>query len=226
MKLVKFETKMKVKEFLILIALFLQLMQLNVEASLEQEPNLLHGIFNRQLQDRKRSSNINMVRDTGRDNKICGQSDRVFSWTSSYNQMTTEEECKDKCLDNKDCVAVSVTSTSLVKSCVGCKVAATTNSNKNMKVFKKKIDHRMYKEKQECQGTETSLGKLSTIDECALRCHSPSVGANYFAYGTNDFGQNGCANGKCNCKCETISYIGGRCNLKSNKGYRLYRYGL
>lgn len=82
---------------------------------------------------------INMVRDTGRDNKICGQSDRAFSWSSSYNQMTTEEECKAKCLYNKDCVAVSVTSTSLVKSCVGCKVAATTNSNKNMKVFKKKI---------------------------------------------------------------------------------------
>ena len=38
------------------IALFLQLMQLNVEASLEQEPNLLHGIFNGQLQDRKKSS--------------------------------------------------------------------------------------------------------------------------------------------------------------------------
>ena len=85
---------------------------------------------------------INMVRDTGRDNKICGQRnspDSVFSWSSSYNQMTTEEECKDKCLDNKDCVAVSVTSTSLVKWCVGCKVAPTTISNKKLKVFKKTI---------------------------------------------------------------------------------------
>ena len=45
-----------------IIALFLQLMQLNVEASLEQEPNLLLGIFNRQLQDRKKSSsNINYL---------------------------------------------------------------------------------------------------------------------------------------------------------------------
>ena len=83
-----------------------------------------------------------MVRDTGRDNKICGQPnspDRIFFWPSSYNQMTTEEECKAKCLAASDCVAVSVTSTSLVKWCVGCKRAATTNSNKKLKVFKKKI---------------------------------------------------------------------------------------
>ena len=82
---------------------------------------------------------LNMVRDTGRDNKICGQSDRVFSWSSSYNQMATEETCKTKCLEDDNCVAISVTSNSLVKSCVGCKVAVTANSNKNMKVFKKKI---------------------------------------------------------------------------------------
>ena len=156
-------------------AVFLQLMQLNVEASLKQEPNLLHGIFNRQLQDRKKSSSninyltiefiklfwifllhspqdsminfsfyldINMVRDAGRDNKICGQPnspDRIFFWPSSYNQMATEEECKAKCLAASDCVAVSVTSTSLVKWCVGCKVAPTTISNKKLKVFKKTI---------------------------------------------------------------------------------------
>ena len=88
------------------------------------------------------------------------------------------------------------------------------------------IDHSLKEEKKECQGTEISLGKLSTIDECAWRCHSPAVGANWFAYGTNDFGQHGCANGKCNCKCETITKIGGPCTLKSNKAYRLYRYGL
>ena len=53
--------------------------------------------------------------------------------------MATEETCKTKCLEDDNCVAVSVTSNSLVKLCVGCKVAATANSNKNMKVFKKKI---------------------------------------------------------------------------------------
>ena len=80
----------------------------------------------------------------------------------------------------------------------------------------------MFREKAECQGTEVSMGKLSTIEECAFECHTRS---NWFAFGTNDYGTNRCTNGKCNCICETISSSGGSCKFSNHKGYRLYGYG-
>ena len=56
-----------------------------------------------------------------------------------------------------------------------------------------------------------------TIHECARRCRA---NASHFAYGTNDFGEEGCQDGFCKCYCIK------QCKLLSQEMYRFFKYNI
>jgi len=45
-----------------------------------------------------------------------------------------------------------------------------------------------------------------------------------FIFGTNDYGDERCWDGKCTCICETAAADDGTCNNIENNGYRLFKY--
>ena len=81
----------------------------------------------------------------------------------------------------------------------------------------------LVEEKTECSGSEVSKGKLSSIDDCALKCKGE---ASMFAFGTNDFLENRCNEEGCSCYCETSATEEGTCEKVDHNGYRLYKYGI
>ena len=79
----------------------------------------------------------------------------------------------------------------------------------------------MQAEKEECDGSEISKGKLPSVDDCASQCKGVS---SMFAFGTNDFLKNRCNKEGCNCLCETSATEEGTCERVDHNGYRLYKY--
>ena len=80
----------------------------------------------------------------------------------------------------------------------------------------------MVKEKIECSGLQSYMGKKSKIEVCARYCLGK---ASMFIFGTNDFGENRCeTNAGCDCYCETSAAMDGTCNTIDNIGYRLYKF--
>ena len=75
-------------------------------------------------------------------------------------------------------------------------------------------------DKMECDGSEFSIGMVSTLEECAKKC----VWSSMFIYGTNDFGSNRCDETGCRCICESAAKTIGTCDQVDHKGYRLYKY--
>ena len=45
---------------------------------------------------------------------------------------------------------------------------------------------------------DIDVSKAASIEECAIKCEGLTQ---MFAYGTNDFGANGCKDGLCKCHC-------------------------
>ena len=76
-------------------------------------------------------------------------------------------------------------------------------------------------EKQECRGEEEYIGRFETVEECGDACGGV---ATMFIFGTNDFGKNRCNRNGCKCICEVEAAYDGTCNVKTHRGYRLYRY--
>ena len=71
---------------------------------------------------------------------------------------------------------------------------------------------------------------MATIHECAKQCHGIAA---VFAYGTNDFGKQGCNSGLCKCKCvvkkKTWSPPGmvdenQECKQVNDESYWFFRY--
>ena len=75
-------------------------------------------------------------------------------------------------------------------------------------------------QKIKCRGSGSNQGKVSSADLCAGKCEFSS---SMFIVGTNDFGENRCDNGNCDCYCEANTENDGTCDLVDSKGYRLYR---
>ena len=67
-------------------------------------------------------------------------------------------------------------------------------------------------------------GQLESIGECAQSCHGVS---SVFIYGTTEWGLSKFCRGtppKCACYCETSADNEGKCSLRSNRNYNLYKY--
>ena len=79
----------------------------------------------------------------------------------------------------------------------------------------------LVKEKTECAGSEKKIGMVPSIRDCATACKPLS---SMFAFGTNDYGNSRCSNGKCQCLCETSASSDGTCIEVRHTGYKLYKY--
>ena len=76
-------------------------------------------------------------------------------------------------------------------------------------------------EKKECDGSEVSKGKKSSLEDCATECRGT---ASVFAFGTNDYGTIRCNDAGCTCLCETSATVDGSCDQVNHNGFRLYKY--
>ena len=66
------------------------------------------------------------------------------------------------------------------------------------------------------------LSETTTIHECARKCHGLTQ---MFAYGTNDFGQQGCQDGLCKCHCVRVAKPKDEsCQLINQEKYRFFWY--
>ena len=71
---------------------------------------------------------------------------------------------------------------------------------------------------KECTGSESFLGNLAKVKECAERCKNS---ASMFTFSRNS---NGCYTSGCACYCQTAASANGTCNQKYSTSYKLYRY--
>ena len=82
-------------------------------------------------------------------------------------------------------------------------------------------------DKEACVDAADNIGYFSetaTIYECARKCHEL---APMFAYGTNDFGQQGCQDGLCKCHCVHVAESDDEnCQIIEQETYRFFWYKL
>ena len=74
-----------------------------------------------------------------------------------------------------------------------------------MAFFTENDEWKLIEELNKCNETaleESNVTRTRKIDECAAKCKGA---APIFAFGTNDFGGNGCKDGLCKCRCIDIS---------------------
>ena len=75
-------------------------------------------------------------------------------------------------------------------------------------------------QRMKCLGPELNVGFKFSIEKCVEACTGIS---SLIAYGTNDYGDQGCTEYGCNCRCEWVATYSGECKESRTDSHRLFK---